>query len=139
LKEDISGIADKIKNLQIPNLRKYKFIFFITDDKYEIIARMAKRKVAETLAGIGADGGGYSNAAHGMLLQPNSDRLVFCMNCKYDGPGDVYELNADTYLGLLLSLHYIIGKNQTDQDSQTILKNYFENAKKQGWEFNKVW
>jgi hypothetical protein len=139
LKEDISGIADRIKDLQIPNLRKYKFVFFLADDKYEIVGRMAKRKVAETLAGVGADGGGYSNAAHGMLLQPNPDRLVFCMNCKHDGPGDVYELNGNSYLELILSMHYIIGKNQTDQDSETILKNYFENAKKQGWEFNKVW
>jgi hypothetical protein len=139
LKEEIGGIAGRMKNLRVPDLRKYKFVFFLTDDKYEIVGRMAKRKVAETLAGIGADGGGYSNAAHGMLLQPNSDRLVFCMNCKYDGPGDIYELNGSSYLELILSINYIIGKNQTDQDSANILRNYFENAKKQGWEFNKVW
>ncbi len=139
LREDISGLKEKIETLKVPDLRKYKFIFFLTDDKYEIIARMAKRKVAETLAGIGADGGGYSNAAHGMLLQPNADRLVFCLNCEYDGPGDVYELNGTSYLELILSIHYIIGKNQTDGDSENILRNYFENAKKQGWEFNKVW
>jgi len=139
LKEDISGLADKIKGLPVPNLRKYKFVFFMSDDKYEIIGRMGKRKVAETLAGIGADAGGYSNAAHGMLLQPNPDRLVFCLNCDHSGPGDVYKLEADSYLGLLLSMHYIIGKNQTDRDSETILRNYFDNAKKQGWEFNKVW
>jgi len=139
LKEDITGVEDMMKNLQIPDLRKYKFVFFLSSDKYEIVTRMAKRKVAETLAGIGADGGGYSNAAHGMLLQPNPDRLVFCINCEYDGPGDVYSLNADSYLGSILCVHYIIGKNQTDTDSGTILRNYFENAKKQGWEFNKVW
>lgn len=139
LKEDIAGISGRIRNLKVPDLRKYKFIFFLADDKYEIIARMAKRKVAETLAGVGADGGGYSNAAHGMLLQPNADRLVFCLNCQYDGPGDKYELKASTYLELMLSMHYIVGKNQTEADSQNILRNYFENAKKQGWEFNKVW
>ncbi len=139
LKEDISGIKERIEKLSVPDLRKYKFIFFLTDDKYEIIGRMAKRKVAETLDGIGADGGGYSNAAHGMLLQPNPDRLIFCLNCKYDGPGDAYELNLDSYLGLLLGIHYIVGKNQTDADSENILRNYMENAKKQGWEFNKVW
>lgn len=139
LKENIGGVREQIENLKIPNLRKYKFIFFLAADKYEIVARMAKRKVAETLAGVGADGGGFSNAAHGMLLQPNKDRLVFCLNAKYDGDSDSYELNMDSHLGLLLSLHYIIGKNQTDKDSQNILKNYFENAKKQGWEFNKVW
>jgi len=139
LKEDISGLKEKIGGLKIPDLRKHKFIFFLAQDKYEIIARMAKRKVAETLAGVGADGGGYSNAAHGMLLQPNPDRLVFCLNCEYDGPGDIYKLDIDSYLGLLLAVHYIVGKNQTDQDSQNILHNYMENAKKQGWEFNKFW
>jgi len=139
LREDVAGLADRIKNLKVPDLRKYKFIYFLAGDKYEIVSCMAKRKVAETLAGIGADGGGYSNAAHGMLLQPNSDRLVICINCKYDGPGDKYELEAPTYLESILSVHYIIGKNQVESDSQNILRNYFENAKKQGWEFNKVW
>jgi hypothetical protein len=138
-RENLREIEDKIKNLEVPNLRKYKYIFFLASDKYEIIAKMASRKIAETLAGVGAGGGGFSNAAHGMLLQPNSDRLGFCMNSKYDGPGDSYELNIDSYLGLLLCVHYIIGKNQTEQDSQNILRNYRENAKKQGWEFNKVW
>lgn len=139
LKEDISDIYDKIKNLQIPNLRKYKFIFFLTDDKYEVIGRMAKRKVAETLAGLGADNGGYSNAAHGMLLQPNPDRLVFCISCDYDGESDSYRLEANSYLEALLSIHYIVGKNQTEKDSQNILRNYFENAKKRGWQFGKLW
>jgi hypothetical protein len=139
LKEDISGLAEKMKNLPVPELGKYKFVFFLTDDKYEIVGRMAKRKIAETLSGIGADAGGYSNAAHGMLLQPNSDRLVFCLNCDYAGPGDVYKLEGGSYLDLLLCLHYVIGKNQTDANSETILRNYFENARKQGWEFNKVW
>lgn len=139
LKEDLAQIESKVKNLEIPDLRKYKFIFFMVQDKYEAIGRMAVRKVSETLAGVGANGCGYSNAVHGMLIQPNSDRLVFCINCKYDGPGDAYELDIDSYLGSLLCLHYIIGKNQTDQDSENILRNYFENAKKQGWEFNNVW
>jgi len=139
LKEDVSELKSSIEKLKIPDLRKYKFVFFLAQDKYEIIARMAKRKVAETLAGLGADGGGFSNAAHGMLLQPNADRLVFCLNTKYEGDSDSYELNSDSFMGLLLSIHYLIGKNQTDSDSQNILKNYFENAKKQGWKFNKVW
>jgi hypothetical protein len=139
LKEDIAGLADEIKNIAVPDLRKYKFIFFLTDDKYEIIGRVAKRKVAETLAGLGADGGGYSNAAHGMLLQPNSGRLVFCLNCEYDGLGDVYKLKIDSYIGLLLAIHYIVGKNQTKNDTKNILENYFANAEKQGWKFNKVW
>jgi len=139
LKENLQEIENAIKNLKVPNLRKHKFIFFMVGDKYEAIGRMATRKVAETLAGLGANGCGYSNAVHGMLIQPNKDRLIFCLNCEYDGPGNVYNLNIDSYLGSLLCLHYIIGKNQTDKDSENILRNYFENAKKQGWEFNKVW
>ena len=139
LKEDLEAIREKIKNLEIPDLRKYKFIFFMVQDKYETIGRMATRKVAETLADVGANGCGYSNAVHGMLIQPNPGRLIFCLNCKYEGSGDSYELNIDSFLGSLLCLLYIIGKNQTDRDSENILQNYFENAKKQGWEFNKVW
>ncbi len=139
LKEDISGAADRIKNLQVPDLRKYKFVFFLCEDKYGVIGRVAKRKVAETLAGLGADGGGYSNAAHGMLLQPNSDRLVVCLNCDYEGQGDSWRFDTDSYVEAMLSIHYIIGKNQNEQDSQNILRNYFENAKKQGWQFGKLW
>lgn len=139
LKENIEEIKNIFKSMEVPNLRKYKFIFFMVGDKYEAIGRMATRKTAETLSGLGANGCGYSNAVHGMLIQPNADRLIFCLNCRYDGPGDVYELHIDSYLGSLLCLHYIIGKNQTDKDSENILENYFENAKKQGWEFNKVW
>jgi len=139
LKEDLQEIREKIKNIEIPDLRKYKFIFFMVEDKYEVLGRMATRKIAETLAGVGANGCGYSNAVHGMFTQPNKDRLVFCMNVKYDGPGDTYELNIDSFLGLLLCIHYIVGKNQTDQDSANILAVYEENARKQGWELNKVW
>ncbi len=139
LKEDIGGLKETLETLKIPNLRTYKYVFFLASDKYEIVAKMASRKVAETLSGVGANGGGFSNAAHGMLLQPNKDRLVFCLNTKYDGPGNTYELNIDSYLGLLLAVHYIVGKNQTDADTQNILRNYEENARKLGWTFNKVW
>lgn len=139
LNEDLGTIKNTINDLKIPDLRKYKFIFFMVQDKYETIGRMATRKIAETLANLGANGCGYSNAVHGMLIQPNQDRLIFCLNCKYEGTGDSYELNIDSFLGSLLCILYIIGKNQTDQDSENILKNYFDNAKKQGWEFNKVW
>jgi hypothetical protein len=139
LKEDLQEIEEKIKSLEIPDLRQYKFIFFMVQDKYEVLGRMATRKVAETLAGVGANGCGYSNGVHGMLVQPNKERLVFCMNCKYEGAENTYELNIDSFLGLLLCIHYIVGKNQTDHDSANIMHNYMENAKKQGWEFNKVW
>lgn len=139
IKEDISGAADRIKNLPIPNLREYKSIFFLTEDQYENVGNIAKRKIAETLAGLGADAGGYSNAAHGMLLQPNPDRLVFCVNCDYDGNGDKYLLRSNSCLELSLAIYYIIGKNQTEKDSQNILRNYFKNAEQQGWKFGKIW
>jgi hypothetical protein len=139
LKEDISGADERIKNLKVPDLRRYKFIFFLTDDKYEPAGRVAKRKVAESLAGLGADAGGHSNAAHGMLLQPNADRLIVCINCDYEGEGDWWRFDAGSYIEAILAVHYIVGKNQTTADLQNILRNYFENAKKQGWEFNKVW
>lgn len=139
LKEDISGAAQRIESLPIPDLRKYKFIFFLTDDKYESAGRVAKRKVAETLAGLGADAGGYSNAAHGMLLQPNPDRLAVCINCDYEGEGDWWRFDVGSYVEAVLSVHYIVGKNQAAADSQNILRNYFKNAKKQGWRFGKVW
>ncbi len=139
LKEDISGAAQRIESLPVPDLRKYKFIFFLTADKYEPAGGAAKRKVAETLAGLGADAGGYSNAAHGMLLQPNSDRLVVCVNCDYEGEGDWWRFDADSYVETVLSVYHIVGKNQTEQDSRNILRNYFANARKQGWRFGKIW
>jgi len=139
LKEDISGAAQRIKGLQVPDLRKYKFIFFLTADRYEAVGFAAKRKVGETLAGLGADAGGYSNAAHGMLLQPNPDRLVVCVNCDYEGEGDCWRFDADSYVEAILTIHYIVGKNQTEADSRNILCNYFANAEKQGWKFNKIW
>lgn len=139
LKENIVGAAERINNLSVPNLRKYKFVFFLCDDKYEIAGRVAKRKVAETLAGLGADAGGYSNAAHGMLLQPNGDRLTVCVNCDYEGEGDYWRFDAGSYVEAILSIHYIIGKNQTEADSRNIWRNYFANAQKHGWKFGKIW
>jgi len=139
LKEDISGAAQRIESLPVPEFAKIQICFFLTDDKYEPAGRAAKRKVAETLAGLGADAGGYSNAAHGMLLQPNADRLIVCINCDYEGEGDWRRFDADSYVEAILSVHYIVGKNQTTADSQNILRNYFDNAQKQGWQFGKIW
>jgi len=62
-----------------------------------------------------------------------------CVNCDYEGEGDWWRFDAGSYIEAILAVHYIVGKNQTTADSQNILRNYFENAKKQGWEFNKVW
>lgn len=138
-KEDISAIKKIIKKLKVLDLRKYKYIFFLAADKYTAIAKMATIKVLETLAGIGANGDGLSNSGHGMLIQPNKNRLIFCLNQKYDAAENVFHLNLDSYLGLLLVTYYIIGKNQTGEDTKNILENYFKNAKARGWQFNKVW
>jgi fructoselysine-6-P-deglycase FrlB-like protein len=137
-KDDIKKIKNLIKKIEIPNLRKYKYIFFLASDKYDVIAEMASRKVAETLEGIGSNGDGFSNSVHGMLRQPNKKRLVFCLNQKYPLKEDVYELNIDSHLGLMLITYYIIGRNQTDKDTKNLLKNYQQIIKKLNWKLNKV-
>ncbi len=140
-KEDLEMIKNSLKKIKIPNLRKYKSIFFLAADKYAVVAEMAARKISETLEGIGANGDGISNGLHGMLRQPNKDRLIFCLNIKYPlkSRENVYELNVDSYLGLILEVYYIIGKNQKTKDTKNLLKNYQEVSKKFGWKFNKVW
>jgi hypothetical protein len=102
---------------------------------------MVVRKVSETLEGIGSNGDGISNGLHGMLRQPNKDRLIFCLNQKYpfENRSDVYELNIDSYLGLMLGAYYLIGKNQSEKDTKNLLKNYQKVSKKFGWKFNKIW
>lgn len=137
--ENLEQIKKQISEIDVPNLRKYKFIYFMAADKYEIIANMVIRKVAETLEGIGSNGGGYSNAVHGMLMQPNKDRLVFCLNQKNIDEPNIYELDIDSYLGLLLGTNYIIGKNQTQTDTENILRDYKKISEKMHWKFNKVW
>jgi len=47
-----------------------------------------------------------------MLLQPNPNRLVITLNCDYDGSSETYHLEGNSYLELLLSIHYIIGKTK---------------------------
>jgi len=138
-RENIKAIKDFIKKLKIPNLRKYKYIFFLSSDKYSAIAKMTTTKVLETLEGIGANSDGFSNGSHGMLVQPNKNRLIFCLNQEYDKKENIFQLNIESYLGLLLSSYYIIGKNQTQRDTKNILKSYQKTAEKLGWQFNKIW
>lgn len=138
-KEDLKEIKDFIKNIKVPDLRKYKYVFFLASDKYSIIAKIAAVKVSETLEGIGSNGDGFSDGSHGMLMQPNKERLIFCLNQEYLGEDNIYELKIDSFLGLILATYYIIGKNQTDRDTKNLLKNYKETSKKLGWKFNKVW
>lgn len=139
-KENPEEIRDFIKKIKIPNLRKYKYIFFLAQDKYDVIADMASYKVAETLEGIGSCGEGFSNGSHGRLRQPNKERLVFCLNQRYgDEKENIHLLDIDSHLGLMLSVYYIIGKNQTEKDTQNLLEDYFKTAKKLDWKFEKIW
>lgn len=138
MKENAGDIKDKIKGMEIPDLRKYKFVFFVAGDKHEIPAIMSARKVGESLAGLGSAGEGISTAQHGMLVHENDDRLDFCMNCDTETK-NTYKLEIDSFLGLIMSAYYIIGKNQTQADVEEIMKNYMSTAQKLGWKFNKVW
>ncbi len=138
LKENAGDIKENIKTMEIPDLRKYKFIFFVASDKYELPAIMSARKVGESLAGLGSAGEGISTAQHGMLVHENNNRLDFCMNCD-TGTKNAYKLEIDSYLGLVMCAYYIIGKNQQPGDMASIEKNYAKNAQKLGWKFNKVW
>ena len=138
-KENPDEIKRFIAEISVPNLRTYPYIFFLASDKYAAIAEMSSRKVAETLEGIGSNGDGSTNGSHGMLRQPNKNRLVICLNQKYEGGENVYNLDIDSYLGLMMSAYYIIGKNQTDTDTKNLLADYENMSKKLGWKFNKVW
>ena len=138
-RENVSEIKGLIDKLEIPNLKKYKYIFFLAADKFQSIAEMTSEKTAETLGGIGSNSDGFTNAFHGILRQPNKDRLIFCLNQNYPlkERENIYELNIDSYLGLLLSTYYIIGKNQTDKDTENLLKNYQEATKVLDWRIKK--
>jgi len=137
-KEDLKKIKSLIKGIKVPNLRKYRYIFFLAADKYDVIAEMASRKIAESLEGIGSNGDGFSNSTHGMLRQPNKDRFIFCLNQKYLFKEKGYKLGIDSYLGLMLASYYIIGKNQTEKDIYNLSKNYKETIERLGWKINKV-
>ncbi len=138
LREDVDDIKGRIKSIEIPDLRKYKFIFFVADDKHEIPAIMSARKIGESLAGVGSHGEGISTAMHGMLVHENDGRLDFCMNCDTNTK-NTYKLEINSFLGLIMSAYYIIGKNQTVSDMENIMKNYMSTAQKLGWKFNRVW
>lgn len=137
-KENLKEVREIIKGVKIPNLRQYKYIFFLAANKYDTIAKIASMKLAETLEGIGSNGDGFSNSFHGMLRQPNKDRLIFCLNQKYPFKDNTYQLNIDSYLGLMLSTYYIIGRNQTNKDTENLLKNYKLVTKRLAWKFKKI-
>ncbi len=136
--ENVNEIKNKIKNMVVPDFRKYKFVFFVADDKHELPAIMSARKLGESLGGIGSNGEGISTARHGMLVHENAGRLDLCMNCDTETK-NTYKLEMDSYLGLVMCAYYVIGKNQTENDLAETTKNYAANAQKFGWKFNKIW
>ena len=136
-KENVKKIKKFIQRIKIPNLKKYKYILFVSKDELYPIARMASRKVAETLQGIGSHAECISDAAHGFFIQPNKWRLVFCIDCDVE-ERKKFRLKIKSYLGSLLSSYYIIGKNQTASDSKNIAKNYALLIKKQKWKIRGI-
>lgn len=137
--EDPQTILDFISKMEVPNLRQYHYVFFMADDKHATIAEMAARKIAETNQGVATNAAGFTHGAHGMLRQPDEKRLVVSMNMDYPfAKEQSYAIKLDSYLGLMMATYYIIGKNQTDQDTDNILKDYAEVAAKFGWKFNKI-
>lgn len=111
--EDVNEIEGCINALeesnQIPNLKKYSFIFFLSKDEQEPVASMCSLKITETLQNIGSNASGFTNAHHGLInIQPNNKRLLFCQNVDYDSP-EKYNLNINSYLGTMLTTYYIIG------------------------------
>ncbi|MBI2676248.1 MAG: hypothetical protein HYX24_07350 [Candidatus Aenigmarchaeota archaeon] len=139
LKEDVKKIQKSISKIEIPDLRKYKNIIFLSDDGHAPIARIAATKVMESLEGISANGEGITHGMHlGYLMQPR-DRLVFSINLDLGFEGEeVYRLKDKTYLGSLLSAYYIIGKSQTERDLRNIEKAYKRQSEMLGWKFRNI-
>lgn len=137
-KKNLRKIRRFIEKIKVPNLRRFKYILFVSEDEFEPIARMCARKVVETFENVGSHAEPFSDAVHGFFVQPNKYRLLFCINQKCEVKGEKYELFINSHLGALLSAYYIIGKNQTKKDSMNILKKYKEIVKKQKWELKGI-
>jgi len=136
--EDLDEIEEFIKKMRVPNIREYKYILFVTKDEFEPIGKMAARKIAESLSGIGSHCEGFSDVVHGFLIQPNKHRLIFSINQPFEFEGKKYELNINSYLGAMLSIYYIIGKNQTKEEMESIISQYKKFIKKFDWKLKKI-
>ncbi|HPM08398.1 MAG TPA: hypothetical protein PKX30_01075 [Candidatus Pacearchaeota archaeon] len=134
--EDIQEIKIFLSQIKKINLRKYKYIFFVSDDKFASIAQMGYRKIGESLQGLGANGEGSSQAAHGVILQPNKNRLVIRLNCDFPVSGNVTDIKINSYLGLLSAVYYIIGQNQKDSDIKNTLDQYAKTVKHNNWQLS---
>lgn len=138
-KEDPKKIKEEILKLDIVNFADFEYVFFMADDKYAPIAEMASRKIAESIREIASNGAGFSHGSHGMLRQPNDKRLVVPMNLDFDfGDENIYKLNINSYLGLLMAIYYVIGKNQEQKDIDNLLADYKETIEKLGWEIGEI-
>lgn len=123
--------------LKLPklNLRKYKSVFFVSDDLHLPVAKMATRKVGECLENIMANGEGQSQAAHGVILQANKHRLIVRLNTDYPiEKSKYYDIKNDTFLGLLASTYYLIGNNQKSSDIKNTFNNYLKAVKENHWQ-----
>lgn len=134
---DPTQIKEKVLSLTIPDLRN-KHVVFMASDDYDVLADMGERKVLETLQNTPSNGEGFTHGSHGLLRQPNDNRIVIRLNENHDYQGEVYDLNADTPLEMMMKVYYIIGKNQTDLDAENIAKDYKETIAKLGWKINQV-
>lgn len=131
IKENILAIKD------IPSLRG-KHVVFMAQDEYDVLADMGERKVLETLQNTPSNGEGFTHGSHGLLRQPNENRIVIRLNDTHDYQDEIYDILATTPLEMMMKIYYIIGKNQNDQDAQNIAKDYKETIAKLGWTINQV-
>lgn len=133
--ENPRDVRDFVLKLKKINLKKYKSIFFVSDDLHTPIAKMATRKVGECLENVMANGEGQSQAAHGVVLQPNKHRLIIRLNCNFPVNNQkYYDINTDTFLGLLASTYYLIGQNQKNSDIKNTINNYSKIVKERNWQ-----
>jgi hypothetical protein len=133
-KENPREARDFVLKLKKINLRKFKSIFFVSDDLHAPIAKMATRKVGECLENIMANGEGQSQATHGVILQPNKHRLIIRLNTNFPvNNSKFYDINIDSFLGLLASTYYLIGQNQKNSDIKNTINNYSKTVQENHW------
>jgi hypothetical protein len=95
---------------------------------------MATRKVGECLENIMANGEGQSQATHGVILQPNKHRLIIRLNTNFPvNNSKFYDINIDSFLGLLASTYYLIGQNQKNSDIKNTINNYSKTVQENHW------
>jgi len=131
IKKDILAMQN------IPQLRG-KHVIFMAQDEYDVLADMGERKVLETLQNTPSNGEGFTHGSHGLLRQPNENRIVIRLNETHDYQDEIYDIKATTPLEMMMKIYYIIGKNQNDQDALNIAKDYAQTIAKLGWKINQV-